>query len=98
MANFTQAEITQIQNTVSNILARMSDDGEMALNSNDKPIAEGYAMMARLLKERLANDPTLTEVERTEISHVMTWFQGAEKVNRGESAFSVMPSHSPNRL
>ena len=50
MANFTQAEITQIQNTVSNILARMCDDGEMALNSNDKPIAEGYAMMARLLQ------------------------------------------------
>lgn len=98
MANFTQAEIEQIQAIINDIDIRMYKDGRTAKDPNDKPIAEGYAMMARLLKERLANDPTLTEVERTEISHVMTWFQGAEKVNRGESAFSVMPSHSPNRL
>ena len=90
MANFTQQELKKIQETFDNIKTRMDMDTYSSLSPNDKPIAEGYAMMARLLKDRLTNDSTLTEAERATISHVMAWFQGAEKVNRSEGAFSIM--------
>lgn len=88
MANFTQRELDLISATYADIQSRMN--GNHAINPNDKPIADGYAMMARLLKDRLASDSTLTEAERTEMTYVMTWFQGAEKVNRGEGSFSTM--------
>lgn len=55
MANFTQAEIAQIQATINDIDVRMFKDGRTAKDPNDKPIAEGYAVMARLLKDRLVN-------------------------------------------
>ena len=50
MANFTQAEIEQIQAIINDIDIRMYKDGRTAKDPNDKPIAEGYAMMARLLQ------------------------------------------------
>ena len=90
MANFTQEELVQIQTIYNDINSRMSGDWLTALNESDKPVADGYAMMAELLKKRLENDNTLTDSERTEITYVMTWFQGAEKVNRGQGSFSTM--------
>ena len=50
MATFTQAEVNRIKAMYNNIINRMNDSGTIALNPNDKPIAEGYAMMVDLLK------------------------------------------------
>ncbi|WLF84385.1 hypothetical protein [Moraxella sp. ZY210820] len=90
MATFTQSEVSRIKAMYENITNRMNDSGTIALNPNDKPIAEGYALMANLLKNRLESDKTLTADERESMTYVMTWFLGAEKVNRGEGSFSTM--------
>ena len=88
MANFTQRELEIISTAYADIKFRMN--GNNAINSNDRPIAEGYALMTNLLKNRLESDNTLTVDERESMTYVMTWFQGAEKVNRGEGSFSTM--------
>lgn len=51
-------------------------DGLTALDPNDKPIAEGYAMMAKLLQDRKENDETLSPIEIKNLENVITWFQG----------------------
>lgn len=90
MANFTQSEVTLILDTFENIKSRMNIDTNTSLDLNDKPIADRYAMMAKLLQDKLANDTTLTEAKKKETAYVMTWFLGTEKVNRGEGSFSTM--------
>lgn len=84
MANFTQKELALIASAFKNIEDRMQDNS--AINPDDKPIADGYAMMANLLKNRLNSDNTLTATERENMNYVMTWF----KVNRGIGSFSTL--------
>lgn len=90
MANFTQTEINMILSTFDNILSRLEADKVTVKDPNDKPYADGYAMMASLLQNRLNNDSSLSPADRQELTNVMHWFEGAEKVNRGEGSFSAM--------
>ncbi len=91
MANFTQAEVNKIRATFEDIKNRTKQpDGVISKDPNDKPYADGYAMMAELLDNRLSTDDSLSKAEKQELTYVKNWFEGAEKVNRGEGAFSTM--------
>ncbi|MBS9781762.1 MAG: hypothetical protein KGV56_04640 [Gammaproteobacteria bacterium] len=90
MANFTQTEINKIKAIFADIKNRTEGDNLTAKDPNDKPFADGYAMMAELLANRLATDTLLSNGERQELQYVQNWFSGAEKVNRGEGSFSTM--------
>lgn len=57
---FTQSEINSILNTFENIKSRMNIGTSTSLDPNDRPIADGYAMMANLLKNRLITDKRLS--------------------------------------
>lgn len=90
MATFTQEEVGKIKETFDKIDRRMLPNGTTPIHADDKPIADGYAMMAKLLQNRLNADHSLSPAERTEIEYVKTWFEGAEKVNRGTGLFSTL--------